>query len=194
MVRDTAPGTRGARAPRAGGPLGKWVMRQMQNWHRRQGFRFQGMDLLFLTTSGRKTGHPWQTPVAWFPDGPDAWLVAASANGSATNPGWFRNMVAHPDQVWIELPGRKLRVTPELLEGSRRDEAWNRIVAAQPRFSRYQAKTDRVLPVIRLTPAGDGPAPGSGPVPGEGTASGEGPAPGAGPVPGEGPAPGEDRP
>ena len=63
-------------------------------------------------------------------------------------------MAAHPDQVWIELPDRKLRVTPEQLAGERREEAWQRITTAQPRFAKYQTKTDRPLPVIRLVPGG----------------------------------------
>jgi deazaflavin-dependent oxidoreductase (nitroreductase family) len=112
-----------------------------------------GMDLLFLTTVGRRTGERRETSVAWFPDGDDAWLIVASAAGSAHNPAWYHNIAAHPDQVWIELPDRKLQVTPEQLDGAAREERWKRIVQAQPRYARYQEKTDRLLPVIRLVPA-----------------------------------------
>jgi hypothetical protein len=38
----------------------------MMRQHRRS-WKFQGMDLLFLTTVGRKTGQERVTPVAWFP-------------------------------------------------------------------------------------------------------------------------------
>src|SRR5436305_14279774 len=111
MGFDTPAGTRGARAPRSARPVMRWMQRMMRNQHRRKGYQFQGMDVLFLTTIGRKSGQPHQTPVAWFPDGDDAWLVVASASGSARNPSWYLNLAAHPDQVSIELPGRKLRVT-----------------------------------------------------------------------------------
>lgn len=111
------------------------------------------MDILFLTTIGKRTGERREHPVAWFPDGDDAWLIVASAAGSAHNPAWYHNIAAHPDQVWIELPGRKLQVTPEQLEGDAREERWKRIVQAQPRYAGYQKKTDRPLPVIRLVPA-----------------------------------------
>jgi deazaflavin-dependent oxidoreductase (nitroreductase family) len=83
----------------------------MSNQHRRKGYTFMGMDVLFLTTIGRRTGQRRQTPVAWFPDGEDAWLIVASAAGSAHNPAWYHNLAAHPDQVWIELSQRQLRVT-----------------------------------------------------------------------------------
>lgn len=129
MSLDTPAGTRGARAPGASSPVAKWVGRLMSRQHRRAGYKFQGMNVLFLTTTGRKSGQPRETPVAWFPDGDDAWLVVASAAGTAANPAWYLNMAARPGQVWIELPSRKLRVTPEQLDGPRREEA---IPDAQP--------------------------------------------------------------
>jgi deazaflavin-dependent oxidoreductase (nitroreductase family) len=128
------------------------VSRLMTWWHRRRGDRFMGMELLYLTTAGARSGTTYQTAVARFPDGENAWLVVASRGGSPRHPGWYHNITAHPDQVWAEVAGRRIRVRPERLEGASRAEAWNRIVAAQPRFGGYQRKTDRVLPVIRLTP------------------------------------------
>jgi deazaflavin-dependent oxidoreductase (nitroreductase family) len=154
MSLDTPTGTRGARTPGASSPIAKWVGRLMGRQHRRAGYKFQGMDVLFLTTTGRKSGQAHENPVAWFADGDEAWLVVAAAGGTAKNPAWYANMAAHPDQVWIELPDRKLQVTPEQLAGERREAAWQRITAAQPRFAKYQTKTDRSLPEIRLVPAG----------------------------------------
>jgi deazaflavin-dependent oxidoreductase (nitroreductase family) len=138
--------------PRSSGRVSRWVGRWMSNQHRRKGYRFMGMDVLFLTTVGRKTGERRETPVAWFPDGENAWLIVASAGGSAHNPAWYHNLAVHADQVWIELPQHKLRVTAEQLEGARREECWKRIVQAQPRYAKYQEKTDRLLPLIRLVP------------------------------------------
>jgi deazaflavin-dependent oxidoreductase (nitroreductase family) len=163
MSLDTPTGTQGARTPGASSPIAKWVGRLMGRQHRRAGYKFQGMDVLFLTTTGRKSGQAHENPVAWFADGDEAWLVVASAGGTAKNPAWYANMAAHPDQVWIELPDRKLQVTPEQLAGERREAAWQRITTAQPRYAKYQTKTDRPLPVIRLVPAGtaDGTAAGT---------------------------------
>ena len=47
---------------------------------------------------------------------------------------------------------RKIAVTAEQLHGDEREEAWQQITAAVPRFAKYQQKTDRELPVIRLIP------------------------------------------
>ena len=112
-----------------------------------------GMDVLYMTTVGAKTGQKRQTPLAHFPDGDGSWLVVASLGGSARNPSWYHNIVAHPDQVWIEVAGHQLRVTTEQLDGEPREVAWQRIIESQPRYAGYQTKTDRVLPVLRLSPA-----------------------------------------
>jgi hypothetical protein len=53
--------------------------------------------------------------------------------------------------VWIEIAGRSVPATVEQLEGPRREAAWERVIASQPRFAGYQRKTDRTLPVIRLS-------------------------------------------
>lgn len=159
MGFDTTVGTRGAKPRGSPGTVSRWIQGWMSRQHRRKGNKFMGMDVVFLTTVGKKTGIQRETPVAWFPDGEEAWLIVASAAGSVENPSWYYNIATHPDQVWIELPQRKLRVEPDQLDGPRREECWKRIVAAQPRYDKYQNKTDRVLPVIRLIPSAIQPEP-----------------------------------
>ena len=145
-------GTRGARVPPSN-VVTRALNRVAMSWHRRSGDKFQGQDLLYLTTVGAKTGQKRQTTVARFPDGEDAWLVVASAGGSARHPAWYHNIAAHPDQVWIEFGGRQLRVTPTQLDGDARAQAWQRITQSQPRYAGYEQKTDRAIPVIRLSRA-----------------------------------------
>jgi deazaflavin-dependent oxidoreductase (nitroreductase family) len=137
------------------GAARRWMGKQMMRVHRRGGYKFQGMNLLFLTTTGRKSGVARTTAIAWFP-GPDgSWLVVASNAGSDKHPAWFGNITAHPDQVSVELAGRTAAVTADQLSGEAREQAWRQITAAQPRYAKYQQKTSRELPVIRLTPRPD---------------------------------------
>ncbi|WP_238166086.1 nitroreductase family deazaflavin-dependent oxidoreductase [Kribbella caucasensis] len=118
---------------------------------RRGRSKMMGMDLLILNTVGRRSGQPRETPLAWFADG-DSWLVVASGGGSQ-HPDWHGNLMAHPESVSVELPGHDAApVTPYQLAGADRDEAWQRITAAQPRYGKYQSKSDRQYPVVRLTP------------------------------------------
>jgi deazaflavin-dependent oxidoreductase (nitroreductase family) len=143
-------GTRGSRQPP--GWLGKIMMPMMMRVHRRQGDRFQGQELLYLTTVGAKSGERRTNPVVRFDDGAGGWVVVASAGGTANHPGWYHNIVAHPDQVQAEVSGRTHKVTVEQLEGAGREQAWTTVVSLSPRFEGYTEKTDRVLPVLRLTP------------------------------------------
>jgi deazaflavin-dependent oxidoreductase (nitroreductase family) len=152
-IKKARRGTRGANVRAT-----MWLMRPMRKLmirqHRRSGNTFKGMDILYLNTVGAKSGQRRQTPLAYFPDD-DGWLIVASIAGAATNPAWYHNIAAHPDQVTVEVDGGLHRVIPEQLEGPRREEAWQRIVASQSRYAGYQEKTDRVLPVILLSSATD---------------------------------------
>jgi deazaflavin-dependent oxidoreductase (nitroreductase family) len=109
-----------------------------------------GFRALILTTVGARTGAKRTNPVGWFPGPADSWLIVASAAGAARNPAWYHNIAAHPDKVTIEVDGRTVPVTAQQLHGAERDQAWQQITAAAPRFGQYQGKTDRKLPVIRL--------------------------------------------
>ena len=144
-------GTHGARQP--GGRFMRWMNGFMANRIRRTGkMPGLGFNALVLTTVGRKSGLQRQTPVGWFP-GPDGtWLIVASAAGAAKNPDWYLNLAAHPDRAEIELPTGKIPVLAEQLEGAERAEAWKQITTASSQFASYEAKTDRVMPVIRLRP------------------------------------------
>ena len=112
--------------------------------------KFLGMDVLILHPVGRRSSQPRQSPVAWFADGQDAWQIVAS--GGRQHPDWYLNLMAHPDRASMELPGRDaVPVTPHRLDGADRAQAWQRITAAQPRYAKYQRKSDREYPVVRLT-------------------------------------------
>ena len=46
--------------------------------------------------------------------------------------------------------GDAVPVTPPVLDGAEREQAWKRITAAQPRYGKYQRQTGREYPVVRL--------------------------------------------
>jgi deazaflavin-dependent oxidoreductase (nitroreductase family) len=149
-IQKPPAGTKGVRTPprfmsRLMSPL---VMRI----HRLSGNKFGGMDLLYLSTTGARSGKRRTTPVVRFDGGEGRWLIVASAGGAATHPAWYHNIVAHPDQVWAEVGGTEHRVAVEQLDGEERERAWATVVRQAPRFDGYRGKTDRQMPVLRLTP------------------------------------------
>jgi deazaflavin-dependent oxidoreductase (nitroreductase family) len=150
MTFDTRAGTRGARQP--AGFAARLGNKLMAGRVRKGRAKFLGFNALVLTTVGRKSGVERATPVGWFP-GPDgSRLIVASAAGAQGNPAWYYNIAAHPDQVQIEVDGRKIAVLAEQLHGAEREQAWQQITTAAPRFTKYQVKTDREIPIIRLVP------------------------------------------
>jgi deazaflavin-dependent oxidoreductase (nitroreductase family) len=156
MTQNQQADSRRERGRGSPGAVSRWVQHRMNarmNRKIRGGHgTFMGMDVLILHTVGRRSGQPRETPVAWFADGADAWLVVASG-GKTRHPDWHLNLMGRPDQASIELPGRKaVPVTPHVLDGAEREQAWKRVAAAQPRYEKYQRKSDREYPVVRLTP------------------------------------------
>lgn len=144
-------GTRGARQPTAN-RLMRWGNKQAVTSIRRKGGKFWGSDVLVLNTVGKKSGAERSTPVGWHAGDNGTWLIVASGGGGRRNPAWYYNIAANPDRVSIDIDRRRVAVIPEQLHGAERDRAWKRITSASPQFARYETKTDRDIPVIRLTP------------------------------------------
>lgn len=149
-IEKPSSGTRGAKTPPR--LMAKLLMPIMAKIHRRSGDRFSGFDVLYLHTVGARSGEPRSSTVARMDDGAGGVFVVASYAGAQHHPAWYHNIVAHPDQVSVEYGGQTRRVSVQQLEGEERAEAWRRIVATVPRFGGYETKTDREMPVLRLTP------------------------------------------
>jgi deazaflavin-dependent oxidoreductase (nitroreductase family) len=114
--------------------------------------QMMGFPVCLVTTVGARTGQERTHVLGGFADGPDAWLIVASLGGSPKHPAWFHNIAMNPDKVWLQVGNRKLHVAVESLQGQARVEALARVAAIAPRYGEYQRKTDREIPVLRLTP------------------------------------------
>ena len=115
--------------------------------------KMMGFPTVLLTTVGAKTGKEHTHVLGGFADGNDAWLIIASKGGAPTHPAWFINLAKNPDKVWLEVGNRKFRAQVDSLKGKEREDAYARVVAVAPNYGAYLKKTDREIPVIRLTPA-----------------------------------------
>jgi len=109
---------------------------------------FEGAPLLILHSTGAKSGKERLAPIVFQPVG-DAWAVFASKAGAPDNPDWYHNLVANPAAT-IELGTEDVAVTARVLEGDERSEVWEKQKQLMPGFADYEAKTDRVIPVIVL--------------------------------------------
>ena len=154
-----ARGTRGARMP--GGKLfialtRPWFNREVKRLtdpSAKEQANFMGFPVAVVTTIGARSGKEHQHVLGAFPDGQDAWLLIASNGGAQRHPHWFFNIAKNPDKVWLQIGPRKIHAHVESLQGKEREEAYARVAAIGKTYGTYPRKTDREIPVLRLTPA-----------------------------------------
>jgi len=116
----------------------------------RVGGNFEGAPLLLLHSTGAKSGVERVNPMMYLADG-GRYVVFASKGGAPTNPAWYHNLKAHP-RATIEVGTRTLEVEAIQLEGEERNLIYNRQAELYRGFATYQKNTDRLIPVIALTP------------------------------------------
>lgn len=112
--------------------------------------RIAHLPILLITTVGRRSGKPYTNPVVYIKDGQD-YLVSATAGGAKTDPGWYLNLKTKP-HVKIEVGDTTVNVRATIADGEERTQLYEKFKAASSNFVKYEQRTSRVLPVIRLTP------------------------------------------
>ncbi|MGY1743258.1 MULTISPECIES: nitroreductase family deazaflavin-dependent oxidoreductase [unclassified Blastococcus] len=116
------------------------------------GYIWNGVPILLLTTTGRKSGERRTTPLIFARDGED-YLVVASQGGAPTHPNWYLNLLADP-RAEIQVRAEHIPVTGRAATEEERPRLWDVVRGPWPNYDVYQERTDRVIPVVVLTPAG----------------------------------------
>lgn len=114
------------------------------------GGMFAGLPLLLLHHTGAKSGKSRINPVAFQSDD-GRYVVFASKAGAPTNPDWYHNLKAHPNVV-IEVGTDTLDTVASEAIGEERERLFRRQAELMPQFAEYEKATERVIPVIVLTP------------------------------------------
>jgi deazaflavin-dependent oxidoreductase (nitroreductase family) len=110
----------------------------------------KGTDVVLVTTIGRRSGEPRTVPLLFMEDGADLILVA-SQGGMPNNPAWYYNVIEHPE-VTINRRGVESDMVAREVGADERAVLWPRLVDMYADFTDYQQRTDRTIPVIRLSP------------------------------------------
>ncbi|MEO6858430.1 MAG: nitroreductase family deazaflavin-dependent oxidoreductase [Solirubrobacteraceae bacterium] len=116
------------------------------------GGMFDGSTLLLLHHTGAKSRRSHVTPLVYRPDD-DRYVIYASKAGAPTNPGWYHNLKAHPE-VTIEVGSETVPAVATEATGDERERLFQAQKESAPQFAEYEKNTDRIIPVIVLTPAG----------------------------------------
>ncbi len=114
------------------------------------GSQVQGLPVLLLTTTGRRTGKKRTTPLGYFEhDG--YYVITASNAGFDTHPAWFHNLKSHP-QVALQIRDQQLTAIAKPANPALRQELWAKLVERAPGYGAYQKRTTREIPVVLLRP------------------------------------------
>ncbi len=120
----------------------------------RVGGMFESMPLLLLHHTGAKSGKSHTNPLAYQSDG-GRYVVFASKGGAPANPDWYHNLKAQP-HVKIEVGTDTLDVVANEASGEERERLFRAQAERLPQFAEYEQKTERVIPVMILTPTETG--------------------------------------
>jgi deazaflavin-dependent oxidoreductase (nitroreductase family) len=117
----------------------------------RVGGMFEGNTLLLLHHTGARSGRARVNPLAYQADG-DRYVIFGSKAGAATHPDWYHNLKAHPN-VTIEVGTDTIDVVATEATGEERDRLYRTQAERHPVFAEYAQRTERLIPVVVLTPA-----------------------------------------
>ncbi len=129
--------------------MNKKVIREFRENEGVVGGYFDGMPMLLLHTTGRKSGAERINPLAYL-DHEGATYVFASKGGMPTHPDWYHNLAANPD-VTVERGTETYPARATELSGDERDRVYGAMATAIPQFGEYaQTAKPRTIPVIAL--------------------------------------------
>jgi deazaflavin-dependent oxidoreductase (nitroreductase family) len=134
----------------------EWVRDQIDLYERtggKEGAGLPGTDMkvIIVTMRGVKSGNVRKIALMRVEHN-GVYALVASRGGSPTNPDWYHNLLANPNEVLVQDGPKALPYSVREVTGDEYATWWNRSVAAFPQYSDYKSKTDRVIPILVAEP------------------------------------------
>jgi len=134
-----------------------WVREQVETYERSGGTEANtlmetGIPVIIVTMRGAKSGKVRKIALMRV-EHEGSYALVASKGGAPENPEWYTNLVANPTEVTVQDGPEPFFVTVREVEGDERKAWWERAVAVFPPYAEYEAKTDRLIPVLVADPA-----------------------------------------
>lgn len=117
----------------------------------RVGGMWEGTPLLLLHHTGAKSGVSRINPVAYLPED-ESYLIWAANGGAPRHPAWYHNLKSNP-KTRIEVGGETMEVVAEETTGDQRARLFAKAAARYPQLAEVAEKTERVIPMMLLTPS-----------------------------------------
>lgn len=107
-------------------------------------------SILILHTTGRKSGEPRATPIAYF-EYQGRYLIVGSNWGRRKQADWLLNLRAQPKAL-IDVRGRSFAVQSREASGDEYTRLWKYVTEQHPPYTKYQQMTARRIPIVILEP------------------------------------------
>jgi deazaflavin-dependent oxidoreductase (nitroreductase family) len=121
----------------------------------RLGWSADGMPVLRLTTTGRRSGQPRTVLLSSPIQFGDDWIVVGSKGGGERHADWFVNLRDDP-RVTVETKKYGSReVTARIATPDEKAEWWPQAVAKFRHYGEFQSRTTRDIPMVVLKVSGD---------------------------------------
>jgi deazaflavin-dependent oxidoreductase (nitroreductase family) len=116
----------------------------------RVGGPWEDIPLLLLHHTGAKSATTHVNPVAYLRDD-SRYFIWAANGGAPKHPAWYHNLKAYPS-TRMEVGNETLDVVAEEMTGAERDRLFARAADRYPQLAEAAQKTDRLIPIVVLTP------------------------------------------
>ena len=97
---------------------------------------------------GRKSGETLTLPLIYGKAGKDH-VVIASKGGAPAHPAWYLNLAAQPE-VGVQVKADRFTARARTATGAERAALWQMMVGVYHPYEKYQAATEREIPVVVL--------------------------------------------
>jgi deazaflavin-dependent oxidoreductase (nitroreductase family) len=130
----------------------EWVRDQIDLYERTGGregntLRDSGIPVIIVTMRGAKSGAVRKIALMRV-EHEGTYALVASKGGHTSNPDWYHNLLAHPDEVLVQDGPEPFFVSVREVDGDEYDTWWERSAAVFPTYLEYRAKTARRIPIL----------------------------------------------
>lgn len=103
---------------------------------------------LILTTTGRKTGQRYRNALIYGKTN-GSYVIVGSNRGAPGHPGWYRNLVAHPEAE-VQVLSEKISARARTAAGAEHMALWKQMAKLFPPYVEYLQASGREIPVVVL--------------------------------------------
>ena len=112
------------------------------------GHIWNGVPTLLLTTTGRRSGRSFTTPLIYGRHG-EAYVIVASKGGAPRHPDWYMNLSENPE-VGVQVAADRFTARARTAGPDEKPAVWATMAGIWPEYDLYQTRTSRVIPVVIL--------------------------------------------